>query len=162
MMAKAGWRRGGFAALASELAKFGTVGGVAFIVDIGTYNALRFTIMDSHPIGAKVVSVFIATIVSWLGSRHWTFKHKANLQRPAAEFIWFAAINAGGLIIASACLYVSHYLLGYTSRLDDNISGNVIGLALGTVFRYLMYKFLLFRMPARRIASSEEPIESRS
>lgn len=160
---KLGWRDGGgrgFRALATELAKFGAVGGVAFIVDVGTYNALRFTIMESLPIGAKVVSVFVATIVSWLGSRHWTFKHGAT-KPPTREFLWFAAINAGGLIIAAGCLYVSHYMLGFTSKLNDNISGNVIGLALGTVFRYLMYKFLLFRIPPRRIASSEEPIESR-
>lgn len=150
---------GSFRALASELAKFGTVGGIAFIVDVGTYNLLRFTVMDSHPIGAKVVSVFIATIVSWLGSRHWTFKNGA-LKPPAREFVWFAAINAGGLAIAAGCLYVSHYLLGFTSKLDDNISGNVIGLVLGTAFRYLMYKFLLFRIPPRRIASSDEPVQS--
>ncbi|WP_461142695.1 GtrA family protein [Spelaeicoccus albus] len=152
-------RFGGIGDLVTELAKFGTVGSIAFLVDIGVYNALRFTVMEAHPIGAKVVSVFVATVFSWIGSRHWTFKHKTT-RPPAREFVWFATINAGGLLIAAVCLYVSHYVLGFTSKLDDNISGNVIGLILGTAFRYLMYKFLLYRMPARRIASSEEPVES--
>ena len=35
-------------------------------------------------------------------------------------------------------------MLGYTSILADNISGNVIGLALGTAFRFTFYKTWVF------------------
>jgi len=41
-------------------------------------------------------------------------------------------------------LTLSHDVLGLTSRLADNISANVIGLALGTVFRYVTYKRFVF------------------
>ncbi|GAB3048138.1 GtrA family protein [Sediminivirga luteola] len=132
------------APLIAQLAKFGTVGGVAFIVDISVYNLLRLTVMPDYPIGAKVVSVIVATTVSWLGSRYWTFKEGRNDAR-VREAFWFFLINAGGLGIAMGCLFVSHYVLGFTSQLADNISGNGIGLVLGTAFRYLMYKFVLFR-----------------
>lgn len=142
-------------ALATELTKFSTVGSVAFLVDVGSYNVLRFSVMAESPIGAKVVSVFIATVVSWIGSRYWTFK-AGSTDRPVREFVWFTTINAGGLAIAAGCLFVSHYMLGFTSKLDDNISANVIGLMLGTAFRYLMYKFLLYRIPPRRIAAGDK------
>lgn len=144
---------GTFGRLATELAKFGAVGTVAFFVDLAVYNALAFTIMDTNPIGAKVVAVLLSTIVSWLGSRYWTFKDGATKSAPK-EFLWFVLINAGGLVIATMCLVVSHYMMGLTSRLADNVSANFVGLALGNVFRYFMYKFLLYRIPSRRIASS--------
>lgn len=137
-----------------QLTKFGAVGSIAFIVDISVYNLLRMTILDDKPIGAKVISVIVATLVSWLGSRYWTFKEGRN-ESAVREGLTFALINAGGLLIAMGCLFVSHYVLGFTSRLADNISGNVIGLVLGTLFRYLMYKFFLFKPPAGR--SDEEP-----
>ncbi|GAB3557211.1 GtrA family protein [Spelaeicoccus albus] len=139
--------------LATELAKFGAVGTVAFFVDLAVYNALAFTIMDDNPIGAKVFAVLVSTIVSWLGSRYWTFKDGAAKSAPA-ELFWFVLINAGGFVIAALCLVVSHYMMGLTSKLADNVSANFVGLALGNVFRYFMYKFLLYKIPTRRIASS--------
>jgi hypothetical protein len=41
-------------------------------------------------------------------------------------------------------LVLSHDLLGLTSRLADNISANVVGLALGTLFRYWSYQRFVF------------------
>lgn len=56
-------------------------------------------------------------------------------------FVLFNVIGFGFSILTLA---ISHDLLGLTSRLADNISANVIGLALGTVFRYLTYKRFVF------------------
>ena len=142
-----------FGALLAELMKFGLVGTVAFFVDLIVYNALVFTVMGDDPIGAKIIAVFLATIVSWVGSRYWTFKAGATHSVPR-EFAWFVLISAGGLVLSAGCLYVSHYVLGMTSKLADNISANVVGLAIGNVFRYLMYKLLLYKTPSRRVASS--------
>jgi putative flippase GtrA len=48
------------------------------------------------------------------------------------------------MIISLSCLWVSHYLLGFESALADNISANVIGLVLGTVFRFWGYHNWVF------------------
>jgi hypothetical protein len=48
------------------------------------------------------------------------------------------------MLIGLGCLFVSHYLLGFESRLADNISSNVIGLGLGTLFRFTLYKLWVF------------------
>jgi hypothetical protein len=45
-------------------------------------------------------------------------------------------------------LVISHDLLGLTSRLADNVSANVVGLALGTLFRYWSYKKFVFAAAA--------------
>lgn len=127
-----------------QLVAFGGVGFAAFLVDVGGYNALRATVMPDQVIWAKVVSVSIATGVAWLGHRYLTFR---ATRRPAVakELLLFILANGGGLLIAAGCLFVSHYVLGFTSTLADNIAGNVVGLVLGTLFRYFTYRFLVFR-----------------
>lgn len=129
-----------------ELVSFGAVGGIAFIVDVGGYNLLRATIMPEQVVWAKVVSVVVATAVAWLGHRYVTFR-STRRESVLKEGLLFAVANGGGLLIATGCLYVSHYVLGFTSTLADNIAGNVVGLALGTAFRYLAYRFIVFRSP---------------
>lgn len=129
-----------------ELVLFGGVGLIAFVVDVGGYNLLRATIMPGQVIGAKVVSVSGAVVVAWVGHRYLTFRAQRR-PAPAHELVLFALANGGGLAIAAACLFVSHYVLGFTSTLADNVAGNVVGLALGTAFRYVAYRFFVFRSP---------------
>ena len=131
--------------LAHQLASFGAVGGLAFVVDITIYNILRATVLDGSPILSKVVSVAVATVVAWLGNRYLTFRgERAPGATAWREGILFAAMNVVGLLIAAACLVVSHYVLGFTSQLADNVSGNVVGLVLGTSFRFFAYRTLVF------------------
>jgi len=53
-------------------------------------------------------------------------------------------VSVGGLLISLLCLWVSHYLLGLTSLIADNISTNIIGLGLGTSFRFIMYRYWVY------------------
>lgn len=128
--------------------KFGVVGVFGYIIDVGIFNLLRFEHFGegtwaSTPLGAKVVSVTVATIVTWFGNRYWTFKdrRRANF---VLELLEFSGIAALGMGIAVGCLYISHYVLGHASPLADNISANVIGLAIATAFRFLMYRFWVY------------------
>jgi putative flippase GtrA len=139
-------RRPGFAFVA-QLVSFGAVGGLSFLVDLGVYNLMRATLMPDQPVGAKVVSAAVSTIVAWLGNRFLTFRdHRTTSRRETLrEGLLFAAMNLIGLGIAAACLFVSHYVLGFTSTLADNVAGNGIGLVLGTVFRFIAYRAFVFR-----------------
>lgn len=130
----------------AELVRFGFVGGLAFVVDAGLFNLLRFgpgELLGHKPLTAKVLSVAAATVVAWLGNRYWTFAARRTDSR-AREFFAFAVANVVGMGIAVGCLAVSHYVLGFTSALADNIAANVVGLVLGTVFRYLAYRAFVF------------------
>jgi putative flippase GtrA len=135
-----------------EMVKFGAVGAVAFVVDIGVFNLMRTGIIGGDhgfpekPLTAKTISVFIATIVAWIGNRYWTFRRRRRAS-PRREFLLFGIMNLGGLAIALACLAFSHYVLQLTSALADNIAGNVIGLGFGTLFRFWAYRQLVFTSP---------------
>ena len=130
-----------------ELGKFGVIGLVAYIIDLTIFNVLRFAggegPLYDKPLTAKVISVLAATTFAYFGNRHWTFKDRSrsSFRRQYALFFIF---NAAGMIISLSCLWVSHYLLGFESALADNISANVIGLVLGTVFRFWGYHNWVF------------------
>ena len=128
--------------------KFGVIGLVGFFVDVGIFNALRLGAFgDGHffqgPIGAKIVSAGIATVVTWFGNRYWTFREHRR-KNYLLELAEFSTVSVGGILIGLACLWVSHYLLGFTSLLADNISTNLVGLVLGTSFRFLLYRFWVY------------------
>jgi DNA-binding LacI/PurR family transcriptional regulator len=61
-----------------------------------------------------------------------------------ARSLKIASTNSVGLAISVGCLWVSHYALGLTGPLADNISANVVGLALGTMFRFWSYRRWVF------------------
>lgn len=136
-----------FRALYREVAKFGLVGLTALVVDIGLFNYLRFAggqgPMFDRPISAKIVSVSVATVVAYFGNRYWTFRHRGRTHM-SRELAMFFLLNSVGMAIAVGCLYISHYVLGFTSALADNLSANVIGLGLGTMFRFWSYRKWVF------------------
>ncbi len=133
--------------LVHEVAKFGVVGLVAFVVDIGLFNVLRGIDLGGplagKPLTAKVVSVMVATTVAYFGNRYWTFQHRARTSM-RREYVLFFVLNGVGLLIAVGCLWFSHYALGFTSLLADNISANFVGLGLGTLFRFWSYRKWVF------------------
>jgi putative flippase GtrA len=128
--------------LARELMKFGTVGAVAYVVDVGVFNLLRLG-LDVGPFTAKTVAVVAATTVAFFGNRHWTFRHRAG-SGIGHEYALFFFLNAVGLAIALACLVVSRHVLGLTSALADNVAANVVGLGLGAAFRFWSYRRWVF------------------
>lgn len=128
--------------------KFGVVGLVGFAIDVGVFNLLRTgafgaTGWITDPLGAKTISVSIAIIVTWIGNRYWTFRERRR-GNYVVEFLEFLAVAIAGMGISLLCLWISHYVLGYTSLLADNISANVIGLIIATAFRFLMYRFWVY------------------
>jgi putative flippase GtrA len=130
-----------------ELGKFGVIGLVAYIIDLTIFNVLRFAggegPLYDKPLTAKVVSVLAATTFAYFGNRHWTFKDRSRSSF-RREYTLFFVFNAVGMIISLSCLWISHYLLGFESALADNISANVIGLVLGTIFRFWGYHNWVF------------------
>lgn len=127
----------------AELVKFTLVGFANLGVDIGVFNLLLFGPCAGWPITAKVISVTVATLFSWVVNRVWTFRGKGT-DRLLREAVRFGLANVAGMLPSLLCLWISHYLMGLTSELADNISANVIGLALGTLVRYLAYRNLVF------------------
>lgn len=126
-----------------EVAKFGTVGAVAFVIDSAVFVWLMHGPMEGSNVKAKIVAGVVATIFSWIANRFWTFRHRrqSNVGR---ELVLFLVMNAIGLGIQAGCVFIAQYLLGVTSTSGLFIAGNVVGLFFGTVFRFFAYRFWVF------------------
>jgi len=135
--------------LLEELVKFGIVGALAYVVDVGVFNALRYEgelwsgPLSHKPITCKVISVLVATAVTYVGNRTWTWRDRPR-RGVRRQLMLFVVLNGVGMLIAVGCLAVSHYLLGFTSALADNVSANGVGLVLGTTFRFWAYRRWVF------------------
>ena len=148
--------RGTLDVLVREMLKFGVVGAVAFVIDLGGYNLLVFGphllgmigegntagVLHDKPLTARIISASVATLVAWLGNRLWTFRHRR--QRPAAhELALFVMFNVAAMVISVICLGFSRYLLGLDSQLSDNFA-NIVGIGIGTLFRFWAYRKFVF------------------
>ena len=156
--------------LIGQFTRFGVVGLVGLVIDLAVFNLLRATVLSPDnlhegPVLAKVISTSLAIVANWIGNRYWTFREHRGRQL-WREFVEFLIVSLGGMLIGLACLWISHYLLGFTSILADNISTNVIGLALGTLFRFTFYRLWVFaphrgdRSPAVFPASDDQSDET--
>ncbi|PWC05822.1 GtrA family protein [Agromyces badenianii] len=128
--------------------KFGVVGLIGLVIDVALFNLLRLGVFgEGHwaqsAIGAKTISTSVAIVFNWLGNRYWTFR-KHRRRNYLREFVEYVIVSLGGMAIALGCLWVSHHWLGYTSLVADNIATNVVGLALGTAFRFVLYRYWVF------------------
>jgi putative flippase GtrA len=145
--------------LVFEGAKFGAVGALAFVVDNGLYLLLvngPGKLLAPWPVRASILASVAAVGFSYVGNRYWTFSKKRSRagadrrgRAPLREMLAFAAANAVGVLITGACLYLSRWILDQHSAGADVLARN-IGIAVGTVFRYLAYKFWVFTASAER------------
>ena len=131
-----------------QVLTFLAVGGTGYVVDVSAFNVLRSTTPWStmDPSVARTLAVVAAMCVTYLGNRTLTWRDRpaGDRRREVALFVLFNVIGLGFSVVTLA---VSHDLMGLTSRLADNVSANVVGLALGTAFRYVTYQRFVFRAP---------------
>ena len=130
-----------FADLIPELAKFGVVGLAGSVIDLGG-AAYQHGALGVGPMVSKGLAIIAATVVTYLGSRFWTFRHRAN-QALLREGVLFAALNVVGLAIAECVIAFVTYGLDMKGTLAYN-AASVAGTGLGTIFRYFSYKKWVF------------------
>ncbi|MCX5387203.1 GtrA family protein [Streptomyces sp. NBC_00083] len=132
-----------------EVAAFGVVGAVAFVVETASFNLLILGppsagggIMRATPALASVVATLLAMAVSWFGNRHWTYRDRRGAV-DRREVAWFVAINLAGMAVTAVPVFVSRELLGLGSPLSDN-AARLVGWAAATVLRFVAYRTLVF------------------
>jgi putative flippase GtrA len=129
--------------LVPELAKFGVVGAIGAVVDLGGAAVLQYHV---GPLKAKAISITAATIVTYVGSRFWTFRHREN-QAVHREAVLFVVLNVIGLILAEAVIGLTTYVFGLKGPLAYN-AASLVGTGLGTIFRFYAYRKWVFLAPA--------------
>ena len=146
-----------FTELIPELAKFGLVGLAGAVVDLGGAAYLH-GVLGIGPMVSKGLAIIAATVVTYLGSRFWTFRHRVN-QALLREGVLFAALNIVGLAIAECVIAFVTYGLGLKGALAYN-AASVAGTGLGTIFRYFSYKKWVFLagVPGVAVAAGEAAV----
>lgn len=124
-----------------EIGRFAVTGAAAYLVDVVVFNLALLLVGTDH-LSAKMVSSAAAITVAYLGSRFYTWPARKSCgARPVVAFVAVSAVAASVQVV---CLWVSHDVIGWTSPVVDNVSANVVGMALGTVVRFFGFRSLVF------------------
>ena len=134
--------------LAGEIWRYQAVGLLATIVAFILFNWLVHGIgmadrgpMNSHPILGYVIANLAGTLISYRGTRLWAFRDRSTTH-PDGGRTAFVSISLATMLIPIACLWISRNALGLDDPFSDNISANVIGLALGNAARFVLTRQL--------------------
>lgn len=133
-----------------EIAKFGVVGGIGFFVQLGVTDGAHLG-LGMGALTSVVIGYIVATVVTFLGNRHWAFKHRQG-KGLGHETMLFVLLNVVGLGIQEAVVATVHYGLHMTDPLSYNVA-NIVGIGLGTLFRLWSYRKWVF------LDVNEEPAE---
>jgi len=144
-----------FRHLIHEGAKFLVIGAIGFVVTLAVANAL-------HPIGkykAITIATIVATVITYLGNRYWTFRHREG-RGTTRETVLFFVLNGVGLVIYYGCIGLTE-LFGLSGRFWYNVA-IVVGTGVGTLFRFWSYRTWIWRAPAAANAPAIESDEERA
>ncbi|MTE22732.1 GtrA family protein [Microbacterium sp. ZXX196] len=149
----------------AQAGSFLVIGGIAFLVDAVTYNLLVFGFsglgpLHAYPLPAKIFAIVVASVVTYVGNRFWTFNDR-HLPHRWSRYALFVVFNLVAMGLQLGCLAFSRYVLGLDGIVADNISGTFIGQALATAFRFVTYDRWVFPHDgagAEADASGREPV----
>lgn len=139
--------------MAREASRFLAVGGVATAVAFVVFNALVHgygtgpePLLGGHPYLGYVLANTLGMVVSYRGSRSWVFRDRPPRTADGGRTA-FLLINAVTMLIPIGCLWASRDLLGLDDPVSDNVAANVVGLSLGLVARFSLFRTYVFQRP---------------
>ncbi|NIH80134.1 GtrA family protein [Amycolatopsis viridis] len=148
------------------LLKFLMVGGVCFVATVVVNYSLKLTILHTKPLTALIIATLVATILSYVLNREWSFRSRGGRERrhEAALFFAVSGVAAG---VNALPLYVSRYLLGLqapavsvlTQEVADFVSSIILGTLLAMVFRWWALKKWVFPDEVERPRRSKPATE---
>lgn len=126
-----------------ELIKFAIVGGTTMIFDLAIFYSLSLTILEEKPVVAKVLSGILATVLSYILNREWSFKNRGGRERHHEALLFFT-ISGIGVLLAAAPLWIANNVFDIRETQDnlttlvivDFVLNYIIGNLLQMVFRF--------------------------
>ncbi|MER5207877.1 GtrA family protein [Streptomyces sp. NPDC002825] len=141
-------------ALFREVAKFGAVGAVGVLVDLGVFNLVRH-FSDLPVVRASVIATVVAIVFNYLGFRYFTYRDRDKSSR-AKELSLFLVFSLVGLVIQNGLLYAATYGFGWDTPLQSNFF-KFFGIGVATLFRFWSYRTWVFRaLPAKEAVQTAE------
>ena len=130
-----------------ELIKFLMVGGTTWVIDTVVFLVLKTLVLDDRPVTAKVIAVLVATIVSYVLNREWSFRTRGGRERHHEAALFFL-ISGIGVAVYSAPLWISRYVFDlqeplvslFTQECADFVSGQIVGTLAGMAFRWWAFR----------------------
>jgi putative flippase GtrA len=139
--------------LVHEIAKFGIVGGISYVVTV-TFNYAYLLIQRNDQLTAYIVANVVATGVAYLGNRYWTYKDRDSAG-DAREMGLFIAINGIAIAIQTGVAALTFYVLHMTSHIENFFSKFVLAIGIGMAFRFWSYRTFIFPKAEPALASDE-------
>ncbi|MFH8370881.1 GtrA family protein [Streptomyces sp. NPDC018031] len=140
--------------LTREIAKFGAVGGLGVLVNLGVFNLVRHN-TELPMVRAGIVATAVAIAFNYLGFRYFTYRDRDKGGR-TKELTLFLLFSGVGLVIENGLLYTTTYGFGWDSQLQSNIF-KFLGIGVATLFRFWSYRTWVFRtLPAREAVETAE------
>ena len=136
-----------FQRLIHEAAKFGVVGIVGVFITNGGYALLHNT-FGLGPVTATTIATIVATAVSYVANRYWSFRHRERTS-VAREGVIFFVLNGIGLLIQDAVVAFNFYILSNGHNKAAEFIALNAGIALATLFRFWSYRKWVWAAPAQ-------------
>jgi putative flippase GtrA len=130
-----------FQVLIHEVAKFGIVGSLAFVLTIILVNVFHSG-AGLGPIAATTLANILATVFAFVGNKFWAFRHRRG-SHWGRESLLFFFFNGVGILITDGVVALVHYGFGLTGNLAFNVA-NILGIGLATLFRLYCYRRWVF------------------
>jgi putative flippase GtrA len=137
--------------------KFGLVGVLNTLLNLAVFNALLITVHEVGRVKANFVATAVATVFAYVLNRYWTFKHRPSEHSRSREFLLFGFFNVVGLGIETTLIGGTVYVIGTSTIVAVNIA-KIMGLVLGTIFRFWAYRTFVFRPAAAPAAAESESL----
>ena len=128
-----------------ELAAFGVIGAIAFVIDFGVFTWLTQSV-HLGAVKSKGVSAVVSTTFAYFGNRHLSFSHRARTGI-GRETAFFFAINGITLAFSALAIALFVYPLNFSHESLTVSVVNIVTIGIGTIFRFWAYKRFVFLHP---------------
>jgi len=127
--------------------KFGSVGFISYLVNILAFNFLVYSTISPFYQSSKIGTLLaglLSILVAFTGNKKWTWRGR-NYYNFNKQITLFFIVNLIAIIFNLILLFIVRDILLLKSQLLDNIIINIIGQAIGTIFRFYMYNKVIFK-----------------
>jgi len=145
-----------------QIAKFGVIGVMNTLVDLGLLAVITFAFRQYFEINSadliipgfiliyyslfKGLSFIVANVNSYFWNKYWTFEADVS-QKKSTEFIQFFVVSLIGLAInvLVASLFVKLAPFGGATSDQIGLLGGAAGSVAGLAWNFIGYKFIVFK-----------------
>ncbi|CAM5635806.1 Membrane protein OS=Streptomyces microflavus OX=1919 GN=Smic_29720 PE=3 SV=1 [Streptomyces microflavus] len=156
--------------LAREVAKFGAVGAMGLLVNMGAFNLYPAHHEELPVVRASLLATFVAVLFNYVGYRYWTYRDRDKTGR-TRELTLFLLFSAVGAVIETGVLYLATYGFDWNTPVQSNVF-KIVGIGIATLFRFWSYRTWVFKtlpdkalpteeaaLPAERFLEQRRPTE---